>query len=105
MDLTSKVWFISVCLAVQQSNINGLSEHLRANGLGQGANEDVVLADMGKIVPEESQVWQDSRQDWYRVLGEIKTRDAIEWLVEEDLRCRNPLPSPSLISTSLRVYK
>ena len=46
----------------------------------------VVLADMGKIAPEESQVWQDSRQDWYRVLGEIKTRDAVEWLVEEDLR-------------------
>ena len=45
-----------------------------------------MLADMGKIAPEESQVWQDSRQDWYQVLGEIKTRDAVEWLVEEDLR-------------------
>ena len=86
MDLTSTVWFIGVCLAVQhQSNISGLGEHLGANGSDQGAQEDVVLADMGKIAPEESQVWQDSRQEWYRVLGEIKTRDAIEWLVEEDL--------------------
>ena len=33
MDLTSMVWFIGVCLAVQhQSNISGLGEHLGANG-------------------------------------------------------------------------
>ena len=66
MDLTSMVWFIGVCLAVQhQSNISGLGEHLGANGSDQGAHEDVVLADMGKIAPKESQVWQDSRQNWY----------------------------------------
>ena len=69
-----------------QSNISGLGEYLGANGSDQGAQEDVVLADMGKIAPKESQVWQDSRQDWYHVLGEIKTRDVVEWLVEEDLR-------------------
>ena len=74
MDLTSMVWFIGVCLVVQhQSNISGLGEHLGANSSDQGAQEDVVLADMGKIAPKESQVWQNSRQDWYRVLGEIKT--------------------------------
>ena len=79
-------------MCVWQSNINPiLGEHLGVNGSDQGAQEDVVLADMGKIAPEESQVWQDSRQDWYRVLGEIKTRDAVEWLVEEDLRGQHVL--------------
>ena len=33
IDLTSMVWFIGVCLAIQrQSNISGLGEHLGANG-------------------------------------------------------------------------
>ena len=50
MDLTSMVWFIGVYLVVQhQSNIGGLGEHLGANGSNQGAYEDVVLANMGKI--------------------------------------------------------
>ena len=37
MDLTSMVWFVGVCLAVQQYNTSGLGEHLGANGPGQGA--------------------------------------------------------------------
>ena len=81
MDLTSMVWFVGVCLAVQQYNTSGLGEHLGANGPGQGAQEDAVLADMGRVAPEESSVWKDSQQAWDRVLGEIKNRDAIEWLV------------------------
>ena len=60
MDLTSMVWFVDVCLAFQQYNTNGLGEHLGANGSGQGAQEDVVLADMGRVAPEESPVWKDS---------------------------------------------
>ena len=55
MDLTSMVWFLGVCLAFQQYNTSGLDEHLGANSLGQGAQEDVVLADMGRVAPEESQ--------------------------------------------------
>ena len=57
-----------------------------ANGSGQRAHEDVVLADMGRVAPEESPVWKDSQQAWDRVLGEIKNRDAIEWLVQDELR-------------------
>ena len=49
MDLTSMVWFVGVCLAFQHYNTNGLGEHLAANGSGQGAQEDVVLADMGRV--------------------------------------------------------
>ena len=86
MDLTSMVWFLGVCLAFQQYNTSGLGEHLGANGSGQGAHEDVVLADMGRIAPKESPVWKDSQQAWDRVLGEIKNRDAIEWLVQDELR-------------------
>ena len=51
-----------------------------SEGLGEGRDR------YGQDSLEESQVWQDSQQDWYRVPGEIKTRDAVEWLVEEDLR-------------------
>ena len=85
MDLTSMVWFVGVCLAFQQYNTSGLGEHLGANGSGQGAQEDVVLADMRRVAPEESPIWKDSQQAWDRVLGEIKNRDAIEWLVQDEL--------------------
>ena len=53
---------------------------------GQGAHEGVVCADMGKVAHFESQVWQESRQALDRVLGEMNTRDPVEWLVEEELR-------------------
>ena len=55
------VWFVGVCLAFQQYNTSGLGEHLGANGSGQGAHEDVVLANMGRVAPEESPVWKDSQ--------------------------------------------
>ena len=61
MDLTSMVWFLGVCLAFQQYNTSGLDEHLGANSSGQGAQEDVVLADMGRVAPEESPIWKDSQ--------------------------------------------
>ena len=80
------VWFLGVCLAFQQYNTSGLDEHLGANSSGQGAQEDVVLADMGRVAPEESPIWKDSQRAWDQVLGEIKNRDAIEWLVQEELR-------------------
>ena len=41
---------------------------------------------MGRVASEESSVWKDSQQAWDRVLGEIKNRNAIEWLVQEELR-------------------
>ena len=52
----------------------------------RGHREDVVLADIGRGAPEESLVWKDSQQAWDRVLREIKNRDAIEWLVQDELR-------------------
>ena len=69
-------------MAFQQYNTSGLGEHLGANG--KGAQEDVVLADMGRVAPEESPVWKDSQQAWDQVLGEIKNQDAIEWLVQDE---------------------
>ena len=72
------VWFMGVCLAFQQYNTSGLGEHLGSNGSSQGAHEDVVLADMGRVALEESPVWKDSQQAW--------DRDAIEWLVQDELR-------------------
>ena len=86
MDLISMVWFVGVCLVFQQYNTSGLGEHLGANGSGQGAQEDVVLADMGRVAPEEFPIWKDSQQAWDQVLGDIKIRDAIEWLVHDELR-------------------
>ena len=41
---------------------------------------------MGRVALEESPVWKDNQQAWDRVLGEIKNRDAIEWLVQDKLR-------------------
>ena len=64
MDLTSMVWFVGVCLAFQQYNTSGLSEHLGANGSGEGAQEDVVLADMGKVTSKEFLVLTDNQQAW-----------------------------------------
>ena len=80
------VWFVGVCLAFQQYNTSGLDEHLGANGSGWGAQKDVVLADMGRVAPEESPIWKVSQQAWKQVLEEIKNRDAIEWLVQDELR-------------------
>ena len=86
MDLISMVWFVGVCLAFQQYNTSGLGKHLGANGSGQGAQEDVVLADMERVAPEESPIWKDSQQAWDWVLGEIKNQDAFEWLLQDELR-------------------
>ena len=93
IDLTSMVWFVGVCLAFQQYNTSGLGEHLGANGSGQGAQEDVVLTDMEKVAPEESPIWKDNQQAWEQVLGEIKNRDAIEWLVQDELQGQRVLAS------------
>ena len=96
LDLTSMVWFMDVYLAFQQYNTSGLDEHLGANGSGQGAQKDVVLADMERVAPEESPIWKDSQQAWDRVLGEIKNRDAIEWLVQDELRGQRVLAALAL---------
>ena len=86
MDLTSMfgswvcAWHFSSTTPVALMSILG------ANSSGQGAQEDVVLADMGRVAPKESPIWKDSQRAWDQVLGEIKNRDAIEWLVQEELR-------------------
>ena len=67
-------------------NTSGLGQHLGADGSGQGAQESVVHADMGKVAHAGAQVWQDSQRAWDRVLGEMKTRDAVEWLVAKELQ-------------------
>ena len=41
---------------------------------------------MGKVAHAGAQVWQDSQRAWDRVLGEMRTRDDVEWLVAEELR-------------------
>ena len=91
MDLSSLVWFLGVCLAAQRHNTSGLSQHLGADGSGQGAHESVVHVDMGKVAYAGAQVWQDSQRAWDRVLGEMRTRDAVEWLVAEELRGQHVL--------------
>ena len=70
----------------RNDNTSGLGQHLGADGSGQGAQESVVYADMGKVAHTGAHVWQDSQRAWDRVLGEMRTRDAIEWLVAEELR-------------------
>ena len=34
----------------------------------------------------DAKVWLDSRQAWDRVIDKMRARDAVEWLVADDLR-------------------
>ena len=85
MDLTSMVWFMGICLAAQRYNKGGLEGHLGADASDQGA-ESVVPTAMQKIVHTDAKVWLDSIQAWEQVLAKIRTRDAVDWLVADDLR-------------------
>ena len=61
IDLSSMVWFLGVCLAAQRHNTSGLGQHLGSDGSGQGAQENVVHVDIGKVAHAGAQVWQDSQ--------------------------------------------
>lgn len=55
MDLTSMVWFIRICLAVQRHNTSGLGGYMRADTSNQRA-KNIVRCIIEKIASPNAKV-------------------------------------------------
>ena len=84
MDLNSMVYFLGVCLAVQGHHVGGLAPSLGAVGSGQGAESRHGC--LSEVAQSGATIWRESQAAWDQTLKEIKSRDALEWVVAEDLR-------------------
>ena len=84
MDLNAMVHFLGMCLAIQRHPASGLAPDLGAAGSGQGAESRHGC--LSEVAHSGATISQESQAAWNHTLEEIKRRDAVEWIVAEDLR-------------------